>query len=1107
MSHKLLKFYESFQGLDTRSNKLSVDPKTFRTGTKNYRVNALDEIQKANGFQHKSLYGFTSLGDIEYRYTDLNTGEAKVQYLSVGSNGNLYRRKSEYVNFSSLGTSTSYSFYYDEVSDNFIFKLNSYAAITVSLTTTMDQLRTSINALGATCTIVDDDGNTVTGSTKLAYYMDVVINQALTTGRIDEMNSQYWEEVPYPSKYISLTKAPFFTSKDFNTNENYEGISYINLNNVCYITDGGWPMKYDGNTVYRVNMPKVLQPRGDSNTVNFTGFSLTSGKRYDGELTPDSVYKYVFQYGFIDAQGSEIIGAFDLGTENLYLEATLSNVQNFVAINIPQFEPNANFPYYSVEVVGNQDVPSAGGTINVNALHNIEVGMNMRLPITNAEVSQTGYSFIYSRVSAVERGYQDTAVTTNGSAVITGLVSTSEIGVGAVVSGTNIPANATVLSVDSATQITISANATGTGTITLTASGRLTLEKGYTSFSSNAKLYPFQRIEDVTFQTTSGSNLANSLAFTTLTGDLTSGSPIITNINTTGLEVGMFIFQASIGGSIISIDSPTQVTMSANATGTGAGASLPVKYNLVNKLVFSPDIPLGTTVVSQIAGNVNSLTLSQNATGTNLASVGEAYEYGTLLANGQNLNGGFTQNFYQNTITDVNLLNTFLPPVNLGPFIRIWRTTADTDIFYKLADVEIPQGSAYTFVDTFADAVSTTGLSRIALIDSDQGSELPRACKFITEWQDQIVQMGRPVDTTLKDEFYPTFFGAVAPINAWGEDSNQYTGYLYGEIALCDYQSIYWNDTLSPEGFPVLGLNEFRIESNFDDEIRGGLKNKDAFFAFKDRSTGVLVGSLADNTLQLELLEDDIGCASHRSIQEVNGAVVWLDGVNGFYACVAGRLPQHIGYPISDYQKINSTRLNYRKAVAANFRKENIFVCAVESTTFVYDYNQTDRGNRSQWYIWDRFNTKSLIATSNDQLLLNDGVNQWKMKVTNTKYDFTDHTTAINMVLNTNWANLGVPTIDKQFINLWVSSIQGDFTLDFKQYQNYLDYSLGELTAQPFLIESSAKKLVKVPFKANINKMSGVSFGMENNVKNAFVRIQGYEIEYSPSFDSGEPKK
>jgi len=58
--------------------------------------------------------------------------------------------------------------------------------------------------------------------------------------------------------------------------------------------------------------------------------------------------------------------------------------------------------------------------------------------------------------------------TTNASAVITGLSSTAGLLRGMRITGTNIPAAAVINSVDSGTQITISANATGSGSVALT---------------------------------------------------------------------------------------------------------------------------------------------------------------------------------------------------------------------------------------------------------------------------------------------------------------------------------------------------------------------------------------------------------------------------------------------------------------------------------------------------------------------------------------------------------------------------------------------------------------------------------------------------------------
>ena len=56
---------------------------------------------------------------------------------------------------------------------------------------------------------------------------------------------------------------------------------------------------------------------------------------------------------------------------------------------------------------------------------------------------------------------------TTGSKTITGIASTSNLFVGEKISGTGIPAGATIASIDSATQIKISNNATASGVKTL----------------------------------------------------------------------------------------------------------------------------------------------------------------------------------------------------------------------------------------------------------------------------------------------------------------------------------------------------------------------------------------------------------------------------------------------------------------------------------------------------------------------------------------------------------------------------------------------------------------------------------------------------------------
>ena len=98
MPNQLQPHYNDFGGLDTRSNEVMSDPRTLRGGSRNFRYNFKDEIQQANGFQHKDDGSAgTILGLAEYKYKDINTGQSKTQILAVNSLGELWRKKADYL--------------------------------------------------------------------------------------------------------------------------------------------------------------------------------------------------------------------------------------------------------------------------------------------------------------------------------------------------------------------------------------------------------------------------------------------------------------------------------------------------------------------------------------------------------------------------------------------------------------------------------------------------------------------------------------------------------------------------------------------------------------------------------------------------------------------------------------------------------------------------------------------------------------------------------------------------------------------------------------------------------------------------------------------------
>lgn len=101
--------------------------------------------------------------------------------------------------------------------------------------------------------------------------------------------------------------------------------------------------------------------------------------------------------------------------------------------------------------------------------------------------------------------------TTNASAALTGSAGTFNKGdVGRPISGTGIPAGATIAAVASGTAATSSANSTATGTISLTFARNGTTDSGYGYFGWSPETDAESAVYGVTGSQASPDRLANS---------------------------------------------------------------------------------------------------------------------------------------------------------------------------------------------------------------------------------------------------------------------------------------------------------------------------------------------------------------------------------------------------------------------------------------------------------------------------------------------------------------------------------------------------------------------------------------------------------------------
>jgi hypothetical protein len=241
-------------------------------------------------------------------------------------------------------------------------------------------------------------------------------------------------------------------------------------------------------------------------------------------------------------------------------------------------------------------VPLTGGVLGYGA------GYSGSVPTQVAGSSAPNSSLTSAAVTL-------TGTVTSGSAVVTGLSSTSGFGAGATaVSSGNIPSSTTVSTIDSSTQVTLSAAATTTGSISIVFQGpnasitctignyvqSVPVMNGGSGFTSPptitihdtgsgtgavaAPIMSGPLSSDVLTYSAASQWLTTALSFIALGGNITSGSPTVTGMTTSSLSVGD---TASCPGfiplntTVAAINSGSSITLSQNAiASTSSGATI-----------------------------------------------------------------------------------------------------------------------------------------------------------------------------------------------------------------------------------------------------------------------------------------------------------------------------------------------------------------------------------------------------------------------------------------------------------------------------------------------------------------------------------------------------
>lgn len=213
-------------------------------------------------------------------------------------------------------------------------------------------------------------------------------------------------------------------------------------------------------------------------------------------------------------------------------------------------------------------------------------------------------------------------VLTSAKNTITGVSSTAGLQVGQLVTGTNIPANTTISAVGTTAPyvVTMSANASA-ASATISVTGYVTTGSNQvTSLSTVTGLLVGQQISgtgvpagatitainsNAPFSLTMSAN-ATANSTTSVTGNVVSGSAVIVNVSSvTGLIVGNGISGTGIpaGATIVATSAgPNTITLSVPATVSSTGATL---------LIIATETVVATGIV--VTAGTTAITFSQNA--------------------------------------------------------------------------------------------------------------------------------------------------------------------------------------------------------------------------------------------------------------------------------------------------------------------------------------------------------------------------------------------------------------------------------------------------------------------------------------------------------------
>lgn len=299
--------------------------------------------------------------------------------------------------------------------------------------------------------------------------------------------------------------------------------------------------------------------------------------------------------------------------------------------------------------------------------------------------------------------------------------------------------------------------------------------------------------------------------------------------------------------------------------------------------------------------------------------------------------------------------------------------------------------------------------------------------------------------------------------------------------------TIYWSDlsvggsveSFPPFNFEIIGKTE-------EGGISGLFASSDELTVFKQKQVYSLTGLLSLGNYRVRsMLTAGIGCLSHQSIIEANGACIF-QGQRGIYIGGTGGALVELSDKIEPL--FSSGTYDLTKTVIVNdVQKERFYMFIKHATVpassilLVWDYYH------KEWFKHTGINASGGLAVINDNLYHSDGSETFTRSSS-----YNDDGVAIEAFYATAWQDGGEPTLKKKYPGMTaINTSNTAYSLSIRQQINWTNTDVGSIPDVTFPLARDGDEDRKLYAK----KVKSMRLIFQNNVLDEGLFLEGYELE------------